>query len=476
MAFRNMNRKRHIGLQQLSSLASIGRSLLGPVKSSKFFFDESTCGSTLICSAVKLLENLDLSSAVGQLLNEAVQAQHNEFKTGTTTLLFLVGAWSNAVLECLQQDVPVSVIVTVMSESLDSCIEHVQCLSISIEKMQQKLGCVPVEGNDKAPIDTSSGACGRQIFEIPAPDIKSNDDLLNSLEHLYLQASEEKSSVPPVNQVNTCKSWEESMFPSVLPTRSTAYSLAKSGNGSYVYTVCKNNLGRSSHNKRLKLTHSRYFSSARENNSQQKTEHWDESAKHSDGPSDLKQLAMSLSHGNWPCMKLVQDILKFQLQTSSKMADTHPFQFNISEVVTCCLPGMSESHSCVYPGYITLVCPEKAAVAKQLQDRPLRIILADGDLTETYHHLGFNRSPNVRMVLEGVNIQDSNSSLWVDSMLDILLQSRINLILVHGNACENLEGKCLLNNIVIINRVPHCVLKAFSDITQAERVTYLTQG
>ncbi|XP_061441152.1 Bardet-Biedl syndrome 12 protein isoform X2 [Rhineura floridana] len=488
MASRNMNRKRHIGLQQLSALASTGRTLLGPVKLPKFIVDESTPGGVLICSPVRLLEGLDLSSAVGQLLHEAIQAQNREYNTGTTTLLFLVSVWSNAVFECLQQDVPLSVVVAEMSESLNSCIEQVQCLRVSLYNMQQGLEGIPIECNEKAPINICSGTAGRPMTEMKTPGIKSNNSSFDLLEdsYEYAQVSEEKSEVVTIQQANTCNYWGKCVYPGAFTTCKTACSLAKSVDPSCVFTVCKTviqknrssqscHLGASSHHKSLKLTHSRHFSSVRESPSPQQTNQLDRGIKHFNGLSDLGQLAMSLGHGNWHAMKLVQDILRCQLQTANKMADALPFQFNISEVVTCCLPGMSESHSCVCPGYITLVHPEKAVVAKQLQDRPLRIILVDGDLTETYHHLGFNRSQDVRMFLESLTGQENSSSLWVDSMLDIMIQSKVNVILVRGDTCATLEERCLLNNIVIINEVAGSVLKAFSDITGADRVTYLTQ-
>uniref|UniRef100_A0ACB8E8C5 Uncharacterized protein n=1 Tax=Sphaerodactylus townsendi TaxID=933632 RepID=A0ACB8E8C5_9SAUR len=119
--------------------------------------------------------------------------------------------------------------------------------------------------------------------------------------------------------------------------------------------------------------------------------------------------------------------------------------------------------------------PEKAVVAKQLLDRLLNIVLVDGDLTEMYRHLGFNRSCNVRMVLESGNYPATSSGLWDDTVLDILNQYHIDLILVQGNTCESLEEKCLQHNILIINHVTHRVLQAFSNTTGVEIVTYLAQ-
>ncbi|XP_010141744.1 PREDICTED: Bardet-Biedl syndrome 12 protein [Buceros rhinoceros silvestris] len=284
MAFRAVNARRHLGLQQLSSLALAGRTLLGPMKSCKFIVDESTNQSTLICSAVRLIESLDLTSAAGQLLNETIQAQNKEFRTGTSTLLFLVGAWSSAVAECLQLNVPVSAIVSVMSEGLNSCCERVRCLQMSIH------------------------------------------------------------------------------------------------------------------------------------------------------------------------------------------------DFNTAEIVTCCLLGLPESCSCVLPGFVTLVSPEQAAVIKRFEDKPLRILLVDGDLTEQYRHLGFNRPCNVRTVLERPSLWEGRAGdSWLSSVLGTLISFEVNLVLVKGNVCENVMERCIANGILVVGSVTRDVLWAFREVTGAQPVTYLTQ-
>ncbi|XP_070804838.1 chaperonin-containing T-complex member BBS12 [Pituophis catenifer annectens] len=474
MAFRNVNTKRHIGLQHLSALASTGRTLLGPMKLSKFIVDESIPGGMLICSPLRLLENMDLSSAVGQLLNEAIQAQNKDFKTGMNTLLFLVGAWSNAVLECLQHDVPLSLIVAIMSESLDSCIEQVQCITLSLHNIQQKLKDIPVECEGMSLINSNSSFSGKQFTDIKKTVSKSGTSILNLLKN---ELSEEKSEDHMIQQTNDIN-------PVIPLTNSMKCLLSESMNSNFVFSVCKTMIQKNSdlhnchvdaltYNRRSKLTHSRYFSNVNKCQSPQQTIHLDECPKPFD--SYLGQLALSLSHGNESATKMIQDILRCQLPGANQKTDTCPFQFDISEIVTCCLSGISESHSCVHPGYITLVCPAKAAAVKQFQDMPIRVILIDGDLTETYHHLGFNRLENMSMFSENVSHSKESPSLWVDSIMDILIQSNINLILVQGDTCEILEEKCLLHKIVIINHVDHNVLRAFSNIMRAEIVTYINQ-
>ncbi|XP_070613765.1 chaperonin-containing T-complex member BBS12 [Erythrolamprus reginae] len=478
MAFRNVNRKRHIGLQHLSALASTGRTLLGPMKSSKFIVDESIPGGVLICSPLRLLENMDLSSAVGQLLNEAILAQHKDYKTGMTTLLFLVGAWSNAVLECLQHDVPLSLIVAIMSEGLDSCIEQVQGITLPLHNIQQKLKDIPIEGEDISLINSSSSRSGKQFTDIKKTVSKSGTNILSLLKN---ELSEEKPGGGADNMIQ-----QKNINPGTPITTSMKCLLSESINSNFVFSVCKTMIQKNSdlhnchlealaYNRRSKLAHSRYFSDVNKCQSPQQTVPLDECPKPFDKLSDLGQLALSLSHGNESAMKMIQDILRCQLPGTNQKMDTCPFQFDISEIVTCCLSGISGSHSCVHPGYITLVCPAKAAAVKQFQDIPIRVILIDGDLTETYHHLGFNRLENMSKFSENVSHSKENSSLWVDSIMDVLIQFNINLILVQGDTCKILEEKCILHKIVIINHVDHKVLRAFSNSMRAEIVTYINQ-
>ncbi|XP_010021700.1 PREDICTED: Bardet-Biedl syndrome 12 protein [Nestor notabilis] len=397
MAFRDVNARRHIGLQQLSSLALAGRTLLGPVKSCKFIVDESTNQSTLICSAVRLIESLDLTSAAGQLLNETIHAQNKEFKTGMSTLLFLVGAWSNAIMECLQQNVPVSAIVSVMSEGLNSCCEEVQCLQISIH------------------------------------------------DHLVLPLAGFGSVASLVKPVGD---------------RSTS-------------VISRSGVTTSSGNKQ-KLTHSRYFSTLGKSHFSSQQGNFQGYLL---GPSadscechGLGHLAMALSHGNETSMKPLQSILTYQQERAEHSGSS---QFNVAGIVTCCLPGLPESYSCASPGFVTLVSPEQVTVIKHLEDKLLRILLIDGDLTEQYRHLGFNRSCNVRTIVEHPNLQEED--LWLSSVLDNLINFEVNLVLVKGNVCENLMERCIANSILLVSSVTWNVLCSFGEVTGAQPVTYLTQ-
>ncbi|NXP22344.1 BBS12 protein, partial [Scytalopus superciliaris] len=459
MAFRDVNARRHIGLQQLSSLASTGRTLLGPMKSHKFIVDESTNQSTLICSAARLIESLDLTTAAGQLLNETIQAQNKEFKTGMSTLLFLVGAWSNAVVECLQQNVPVSAIVSVMSEGLSSCCERVQCLQISIHDVKKELCSSRVQPNA-----FKSKACQAEC-----------DSLLNPQDLLYFQ--KDISTPEEVIPINSCSHQGDyynfnKRLVSPLVGFGPGASLVKPAGDKSSSMISRSGVISSSCVKQ-KLTHSRHFTTLGKSPfSSQKASFQGPSAD----PCEccgLGHLALALSRGNQTDVKLLQSIAAYQQERAEFKGSS---QLNIAEIVTCSLLGLPESYSCVSPGFVTSVSPEQARVIKHFEDKPLRILLVDGDLTEQYRHLGFNRPHNVRTILEHPNLQAGRTEdTWLSRMLDILESFEVNLVLVKGNVCANLMDRCIASRILVIGAVPRDALCAFGEVTGAQAVTYLTQ-
>ncbi|KAK1903915.1 Bardet-Biedl syndrome 12 protein like [Dissostichus eleginoides] len=128
-----INHRQHVGLQKLAALAGITHSSLGPNKKYKFIQDEASGESALVCSCFRIFENLELSCAVGQLVHETIQAHQKVYHTGSGCLLFLAGAWSRAALECLQRGIPVTHIISAMSEGMDICINVCRKSSVSTE-------------------------------------------------------------------------------------------------------------------------------------------------------------------------------------------------------------------------------------------------------------------------------------------------------------------------------------------------------
>jgi Bardet-Biedl syndrome 12 protein len=193
---------------------------------------------------------------------------------------------------------------------------------------------------------------------------------------------------------------------------------------------------------------------------------------------DLEELAVGLNHGDHSSMELVEAAVRLQYQNAciQQGSYTGPFVFDISRLFTCCLPGLPETFSCVCPGYITVVPISSAAVIKELQSQPVRVVLIEGDLTESYRHLGFNKSTNIKIVLDSTELQEESSEeFWTSCVLQVLAQFDVNLVLVQGNVSERLTEKCMDSKRLVVGLVNGSVMQAFAEATGAVQVAYITQ-
>ncbi|CAN9514578.1 unnamed protein product [Ophioblennius macclurei] len=128
-----VNKEHHVGLQKLWELAQISRFSLGPCKSFKFVHDDSTGESVFAPSCYGILENLELSCPVAQLVYETLRAHQKVYHSGSGCLLFLVGAWSRVALRCLNDGIPVTHIVSAMAEGMDLCRDICNRSTISMK-------------------------------------------------------------------------------------------------------------------------------------------------------------------------------------------------------------------------------------------------------------------------------------------------------------------------------------------------------
>nr|XP_019961250.1 PREDICTED: Bardet-Biedl syndrome 12 protein [Paralichthys olivaceus] len=143
-----INHRQHVGLQELSALAGVAHSSLGPNKRYKFIHDDTSEESALVCSCFRIFENLELTCAVGQLVYETIQAQQKVYNTGSGCLLFLAGAWSRAALECVQRGISVSHIISGMSDGLNICVDVCRKCAISTDGLQ--ILKKPIVGDSRA--------------------------------------------------------------------------------------------------------------------------------------------------------------------------------------------------------------------------------------------------------------------------------------------------------------------------------------
>ncbi|EHB17406.1 Bardet-Biedl syndrome 12 protein [Heterocephalus glaber] len=456
MACRVMNKRRHMGLQQLSSFAETGRTFLGPVKSSKFITDEECHESVLVSSTVRLLESLEMTSATGQLLNEAVQAQNDTYRTGATTLLFLAGAWSSAVEECLHLGVPIAIIVSVMSEALNSCSEEVVSLQVPVHNIFDHMGST------------------KAISELETVSVSLCPFLQDPSGASSVQEEHDhRDGVPQLTTYNLSR----------RPVKSPKFFQpdAKIEAGENTSQTLKNSLHTDTFRKSI-FIHSRHFNRTDNNQGIHKPDRFQEQRGATTFQTyrcdDLAELAVGLSHGDHSSMKLVEEAVRLQYQNACMQQGNCgvPFVFDISRLFTCTLPGLPETFSCVCPGYIMLVSISCAALIKELQNQPIRVVLIEGDLTESYRHLGFNKSTNIKTVLDSVKLQeDSSEELWANHVLQLLIQFNVNLILVKGNVSEHLTEKCMHSKRLVVGSVNGHVIQAFAEATGAVQVAYITQ-
>ncbi|XP_072112221.1 Bardet-Biedl syndrome 12 protein isoform X2 [Mobula birostris] len=436
------NKKSHLGLEQISVLAALGRTFLGSKRCYKFIVDDTTGETAVICSAFRLLENLQLDCPVGQLLNEAVQTQYKQYKLGTTTLLFLAGSWSKAVLNCIRQDIPIPVIVSVMYEALEHCFEVLKSYQIPIDSIL-KVSCYQQKSQtSKSCTLSKSSICLDEMYSV----VKGTTQTTTSI-----QGNSTKNNVRCFSScIIACASSDR----------------------------CRE----SSMHKELKskVKMSRYFTTP-ESKKQEETLLTSSSGFQMDSflsTSDyvsFTALALSLSHGNEQMMQLAVESYKIQTQNlvAENACRTFP-ELDVEKLVTYFFPGLPECHSCVSPGLIVLVSAEQSMIVKCLADLPLHTILINGDLTETYHHPGFNRISNITVVKQTVKVKSLDEE-WLDIAIDILSKFHINLILVKGITSPHLMDKCLQEDILIIQEVKDSVIQGFAEAMGAITVSYITQ-
>ncbi|XP_036985730.2 Bardet-Biedl syndrome 12 protein [Artibeus jamaicensis] len=462
MARRGGNRRRHLGLQQLASVARTGRTLLGPVKLPKFVVDAEGRESVLVSSTVRLLERLDLPHAVGQLLGEAVRAQNDAHGTGASTLLSLAGAWSSAAAECLHLGVPVPAIASGMSEGLAACMEEVVALQVPLHTV-----CDRTDGAQMASGPGPSGVAVGPFQQTP-----SEADLMPKERGLHDAAS---------------RSWTISSF-SGSPVKSATLFGPRAAGGtdadrSQTPQTLRTSLPAAPHYGKPVLTHSRHCGRAEGAHGQAsrpgRVSEQRAGAPYAHGCKDLVDLAAGLSHGDASSMTLAEAALRLQRQQASVRGGGRavPLTFDVSRVLTCRLPGLPEAASCVCAGFVTAASAAGTPVPEDVHDRPLRVVLIEGDLTENYRHLGFNKPARVQVASDSAEAlhPDGAEEAWVGRVLQVLARLRVRLVLVQGSVSERLLGRCARSERLVIAGVDGRVLQAFAEASGAVLVAYVSQ-
>lgn len=422
-----VNNRRHVGLEQLVTLAATTHTFLGPTKRYKFVKDETSGDSVMVCSCFRLLENLEPSCSVGQLLSETVQAQQKVFHSGTGSLLFLAGAWSRAALECLHQGITVRHILSAMSEGLEVCLQVFRTRAVHVENVF-RLAVVQKE---------------HALKDHSPPSLHSHPFFQSGL------IADDRLNVIPSTQPR-CQDCSEV---SCKKTMTQTIKAAKS---------------------KIKLTHSRHFTSNETAESGGPTTQTSVSQLNVSKNTGLESLAFTLSHGCEKAMDLVVQASRIQSRMN-KQGDMHRM-FDVSKLVTCRLPGLPEDQACVFSGYVVLLSAEQTSIISHLKDQRMNIVLLNGDLNESYRHLGFSNPAGICHVTDKQDVHRvSREQMWVNDGLATLLKYAVSVVLVNGVASKQLTGLCLRHNILVIEQVKLAVLSDFAKATSAIPVSYITQ-
>lgn len=187
---------------------------------------------------------------------------------------------------------------------------------------------------------------------------------------------------------------------------------------------------------------------------------------------DMVHLAKGLSHGCSDAMNLVIELCRLQSGDNLQNTASYP----LDKVLTCALLGLPEDHTCVVPGCIVLVCPEMALIARQLQGQQLDVALIDGDLKDTYRHLGYNRLSGLTRVGEPTALASSNrEEEWMEMVVGRLSELGVNIVLVSGLVCEKVMARCYSHQILVVDKVRAPVLNFIGSASGAVPVTYAMQ-
>ncbi|KAM9087249.1 chaperonin-containing T-complex member BBS12 isoform 2-T2 [Megaptera novaeangliae] len=313
-----------------------------------------------------------------------------------------------------------------MSEGLNSCIEEVVSLQVPIHNVFDRMV------NTK----TFSGPETFSVSVYPFLQIPSGTGLIQKERDLKDVASQSLAiyslSGRPVKSPQLFRSQAK-----VEADENTSQTPQTLKNSPLADTRCRKSV----------LTHSRHFSRTGNNQWISKPDVFLEQLSAAMPKTyrcdDLVELEVGLSHGGHSSMKLVDEAVRLQYQNA---------------------------------GYITVVSIPSTTLIKELQNQPIRVVLVEGDLTENYRHLGFNKSASIKTVSESLKLQqDGSEELWTDHVLQVLIKFNVNLVLAQGNVSERLIEKCTDNKRLVIGSVNGNVMQAFAEASGAVQVAYITQ-
>ncbi|XP_053336492.1 Bardet-Biedl syndrome 12 protein [Clarias gariepinus] len=405
------NQSRHIGLQELVAMAAATYTFLGPSKHYKMIQNKASDEAVLVCSCYRLLEQLELSGSVAQLLRETTSSHWRTLRSGTASLIFLAGVWSRVALECLHQGISIRHIVAGMSKGLEMCLEACKLSAVDVESVVCNAADV-----QKQQLRGKSG------------------DYMNSQDGLSLAHC--------------------------VGVRQLAQNCAKTIDSVPMLSVLKDQRSLK-HN--LKLKHSRHFN---------RNYITDDGRIHTS--FEIASLAEAVSHGCATTMNLVIEASRIQCRYSGPDQSCKALDIDkLATCLLPGLS--EEHSSVLHGYVVMLSAEQALLVKQlKEQTLKIGLIHGDLSEKHRHVGFNRPKNATYLSDcsdFRGISREEK----WMDEALRILPNLKVDIVLVSGSVTEQLKDHCLHRHILIIEHVPVSILNAFASATGALPVSYISQ-
>ncbi|CAH1787967.1 unnamed protein product [Owenia fusiformis] len=182
-------------------------------------------------------------------------------------------------------------------------------------------------------------------------------------------------------------------------------------------------------------------------------------------PEKLVELGKALKHGEPEVIDLAIEAIKklSNHQQTISIIDTNQFH-------TMCMAGPEEM-SCVVEG---IVIATELSSLHHFQKATHNAIFVNGDLSDTYHHIGYKKAVTVHIATTGLASR-SSSEKWFDQAVGMLRKFQIGLIICKGRISSELKDWCISEKIIPIESAPMSALQALAVGVQAQLLTYIDE-
>ncbi|XP_019621605.1 PREDICTED: Bardet-Biedl syndrome 12 protein-like isoform X1 [Branchiostoma belcheri] len=181
----------------------------------------------------------------------------------------------------------------------------------------------------------------------------------------------------------------------------------------------------------------------------------------------LSRLSQGLSHGN--CVEMQLACKVFQ-QILHERQGASPGDFDITN--TCLVSGVDHKQSYVTDGIVVKVGSGQLASILQGKNKPRKVLIINGDITENFHHTGYKKALEVSSIQYGARSYKAPKS-WLERVQKVILDCDVELLLAKGIVDQDVMEVCLSMNCVVVQQVKYSTLQTLADATGAFIITYI---